>query len=197
VAEERAKRKLSAILSADVKGYSRLMGKDEISTIQTLKECRQVIGRFVQEYRGRVVDSPGDNVLAEFGSVVAIALAERAVRLAPYCPDFYLSVLAQSYRQVGRYEDALVMFEKALERARKNKGNVLTPMIGLVDLYIQLGRKEEAQSFASELLKIVRNFNLDGYSSIYGYRNPAHLDRILVNLRKAGLPHKPPLAHEE
>ena len=127
----------------------------------------------------------------------AIALAERAVRLAPYCPDFYLSVLAQAYRQVARYEDALVMFKKALERARTNKGNVLTPMIGLVDLYMQLGRKEEAQSFASELLKILPNFNLDGYSSIYGYRNPAYLDRILVNLRKAGLPDKPPLAHEE
>ena len=70
MAEERAKRKLSAILSADVRGYSRLMGEDELLTVQTLKEYRQVIGRLVQEYHGRVVDSPGDNVLAEFTSVV-------------------------------------------------------------------------------------------------------------------------------
>jgi len=62
MAEERAKRKLSAILSADVRGYSRLMGEDELLTVQTLKEYRQVIGRLVQEYHGRVVDSPGDNV---------------------------------------------------------------------------------------------------------------------------------------
>jgi adenylate cyclase len=70
MAEERAKRKLSAILSADVKGYSRLMGDDELSTIETLKRYREVITTFVQQYRGRVVDSPGDNVLAEFASVV-------------------------------------------------------------------------------------------------------------------------------
>ena len=68
--EERAKRKLTAILSADVKGYSRLMGDDELATIETLKRYRKVITTFVRQYRGRVVDSPGDNVLAEFASVV-------------------------------------------------------------------------------------------------------------------------------
>jgi adenylate cyclase len=67
---ERAKRKLSAILSADVKGYSRLMGEDEVGTVRTLKEYRELMSRLIKEYRGRVVDSPGDNVLAEFGSVV-------------------------------------------------------------------------------------------------------------------------------
>ena len=70
MAEERVKRKLTAIVSADVKGYSRLMGEDEISTIQTLKKYRDVMASLVQEYEGRVIDSPGDNILAEFGSVV-------------------------------------------------------------------------------------------------------------------------------
>jgi len=68
--KDRARRKLSAILSADVKGYSRLMQDDESSTIQTLKAYRRLITFHIQEYRGRVVDSPGDNLLAEFGSVV-------------------------------------------------------------------------------------------------------------------------------
>jgi adenylate cyclase len=63
-------RRLSAILSADVRGYSRLMRDDEDSTIRTLTTYRAVIFKLVQQYRGRVVDSPGDNVLAEFGSVV-------------------------------------------------------------------------------------------------------------------------------
>jgi adenylate cyclase len=67
---ERAKRKLSAILSADVKGYSRLMGKDEVATVRTLKEYREAMSKLIKEFRGRVVDSPGDNVLAEFASVV-------------------------------------------------------------------------------------------------------------------------------
>jgi adenylate cyclase len=64
------KRKLAAILSADVEGYSRLMGEDEEATVRTLETYREVIGTLVQNHRGRVVDSPGDNVLAEFGSVV-------------------------------------------------------------------------------------------------------------------------------
>jgi adenylate cyclase len=67
---ERAKRKLSAILSADVKGYSRLMGEDELTTVETLKKYREVMTTLIQQYRGRVVDFPGDNLLAEFGSVV-------------------------------------------------------------------------------------------------------------------------------
>jgi adenylate cyclase len=70
MSEERDKRKLSAVLSADVKGYSRLMGEDESGTIRTLKGYREIMGKLIQQYRGRVVDSPGDNLLAEFSSVV-------------------------------------------------------------------------------------------------------------------------------
>jgi TolB-like protein/class 3 adenylate cyclase len=62
-------RKLAAILSADVVGYSRLMGEDEEATIHTVTAYREVIAALVQQHRGRVVDSPGDNVLAEFASV--------------------------------------------------------------------------------------------------------------------------------
>lgn len=70
MSEKRAKRKLTAIMSADVKGYSRLMGEDELSTVETLKESREIIGKLVVEYQGRVIDSPGDNILSEFSSVV-------------------------------------------------------------------------------------------------------------------------------
>jgi adenylate cyclase len=64
------KRKISAIWSADVAGYSRLMGDDEEKTIQTLTQYRQVMSELIGQHRGRVVDSPGDNLLAEFSSVV-------------------------------------------------------------------------------------------------------------------------------
>ncbi len=64
------KRKLSAILSADVEGYSRLMAQDEVATVQTLTAYREVMTSLIQQHRGRVVDSPGDNLLAEFSSVV-------------------------------------------------------------------------------------------------------------------------------
>lgn len=65
------KRKLTAILSTDVEGYSRLMGEDEEATVRTLTTYREMMAKVIQKHEGRVVDSPGDNVLAEFASVVA------------------------------------------------------------------------------------------------------------------------------
>jgi TolB-like protein/class 3 adenylate cyclase/Tfp pilus assembly protein PilF len=67
---EEFKRKLTAILSADVEGYSRLMRDDEEATIRTLTTYRTAMANLMQRYRGRVVDSPGDNILAEFTSAV-------------------------------------------------------------------------------------------------------------------------------
>jgi adenylate cyclase len=67
---QEVKRKLTAILSADVKGYSRLMSEDEVGTIHILNAYKEVMAGLIQHHRGRVVDAPGDNVLAEFGSVV-------------------------------------------------------------------------------------------------------------------------------
>ena len=64
------KRKLTAILSADVKGYSRLMGEDEKGTVRTLNAYKEVIIDLIQHYHGRVVDATGDNLMAEFASVV-------------------------------------------------------------------------------------------------------------------------------
>ena len=63
-------RKLTAILSADVAGYSRLMQDDETATVTTLESYKQAFYDLIKQHRGRVVDSPGDNLLAEFASVV-------------------------------------------------------------------------------------------------------------------------------
>jgi adenylate cyclase len=70
MADEGFKRKLTAILSADVEGYSRLMDLDEETTIQTLTAYREAMSNLIQSYRGRVVDATGDNLLAEFVSAV-------------------------------------------------------------------------------------------------------------------------------
>jgi class 3 adenylate cyclase/pimeloyl-ACP methyl ester carboxylesterase len=67
---QEVKRKLTAILSADVKGYSRLMGEDEVGTIHTLNAYKEVMAGLIQHHHGRVVDATGDNLLAEFASVV-------------------------------------------------------------------------------------------------------------------------------
>jgi adenylate cyclase len=64
------KRKLTAIFSADVEGYSRLMEEDELATVETLTSHKEIMRKLIRQYRGRVVDSTGDNLLAEFASVV-------------------------------------------------------------------------------------------------------------------------------
>ncbi|MGA2959992.1 MAG: adenylate/guanylate cyclase domain-containing protein, partial [Thermodesulfobacteriota bacterium] len=67
---EKFKRKLTAILSADVKGYSRLMGEDEVSTLNALSSHLQIMTSLIQQHKGRVVNTAGDALLAEFPSVV-------------------------------------------------------------------------------------------------------------------------------
>lgn len=62
-------RRLSAILSADVVGYSRLMGDDDVETLRTLSASLEVFQKFIHKFHGRVVNTPGDAVLAEFVSV--------------------------------------------------------------------------------------------------------------------------------
>src|SRR5438093_6267901 len=63
-------RKLAAILSADVQGFSRLMGEDEEATLHTLQTSREVTDSLIQQHRGRIVGTAGDSILAEFASVV-------------------------------------------------------------------------------------------------------------------------------
>jgi len=70
MADEGFKRKLTAVLSADAVGYSRLMAENEAATVKTIATYREIMSSLIKQHRGRVVDSPGDNVLAEFPSVV-------------------------------------------------------------------------------------------------------------------------------
>jgi adenylate cyclase len=70
MATDEGERKLAAILSADVVGYSKLMADDERATVNTLKEYRLAIARVIERHKGRVVNAPGDNILAEFASAV-------------------------------------------------------------------------------------------------------------------------------
>ena len=86
------KRKLAAILSADVVGYSRLMGDDEEATIRTLKDYRETMKMLIEQHRGRIVDATGDNLLAEFASVVdalngAVAVQNKLTELNTGLPE--------------------------------------------------------------------------------------------------------------
>jgi adenylate cyclase len=95
-------RKLAAVFSADVKGYSRLMGEDEEATIRTLTVYRELMTSYIRQYRGRVVDSPGDNLLAEFASAVdAVQGAVETKRRVTSQPPNALSHRHQCWRCRG------------------------------------------------------------------------------------------------
>jgi hypothetical protein len=81
IAQE-VKRKLTAILTADVEGYSRLMGEDKEGTIRTLDTCKEAMSNLIQQQRGRVVDAPGANVLAEFGMWSMLCVVPAALGLS-------------------------------------------------------------------------------------------------------------------
>lgn len=68
--DKKTKRKLAAIFSADAKDYTRLMQDDESATVATITNYRDLMSALILQHHGRVVDSPGDNLLAEFSSVV-------------------------------------------------------------------------------------------------------------------------------
>src|SRR5215471_14883081 len=70
-------RRLVAVFAADVEGYSRLMGADEVGTLKGLTERRAILDRLIGEHRGRIANTAGDSVLAEFGS--AVDAVQRAV----------------------------------------------------------------------------------------------------------------------
>src|ERR1700745_332295 len=85
-------RRLVAVFAADVEGYSRLMGADEVGTLKGLTERRAILDRFIGDHRGRIANTAGDSVLAEFGSAVdavqcaveaQTALADANSSLAP------------------------------------------------------------------------------------------------------------------
>lgn len=127
-------RKLAAILSADVKGYSRLMQADEVGTVRTLTTYRDVMATLIREHRGRVVDATGDNLLAEFPSVVdgvqchallsrihgqrglheqAIAAGQRSVEVEPSNATA-VGALALTMTYGGRPEEGLGLIRKAM-----------------------------------------------------------------------------------
>ena len=83
-------RRLAAILSADAVGYSRLMGDDDAATVRTLSVCQKLVNAIIGEHHGRVIDMPGDNLLAEFGSAVdaveaACAMQTSSSQATPAC----------------------------------------------------------------------------------------------------------------
>src|SRR5262245_39584305 len=89
MAEARVARRLAAILAADVAGYSRLMGTDEVGTLTALKELRrEIVDPSIAAHNGRIFKTTGDGILFEFASAVnavncAVAVQEKMAERPP------------------------------------------------------------------------------------------------------------------
>jgi adenylate cyclase len=112
-----------------------------------------------------------------------IELTEKAMRLNPRYPPFYLVALGVAYLTAGRCEEALVPLKKVL---------TLNPNFGpahlhLAACYAELGRLEEARAEVAEVLRVNPNASLEVWRQTVPYKNPADLERFLNGLHKAGL----------
>ncbi|MCK5487102.1 MAG: tetratricopeptide repeat protein, partial [Desulfobacterales bacterium] len=120
----------------------------------------------------------------------AIPLVKKAMRVHPYYPAYYLIWLGAAYRMTGRYEEALTVYKQLLDRSLKGEYPAYGAHLFLAEVYAEFGKEEEARTHVAEVLKIKPGFSLDVVSKIstYEYKDPAHLERRLNALRKAGIP---------
>ncbi|MEJ2137478.1 MAG: tetratricopeptide repeat protein, partial [Desulfofustis sp.] len=116
---------------------------------------------------------------------------EKAMRLQPYYPEWYLAHLCLSYYYVGRYEDAVAALNQYLRKNEKKGGFTLN--IALAINYIRLGKEQQAEAHAQRLLEMYPAWNLEDNRKSSFFKNPAHLEKQQIDLRKAGIPEHPPL----
>ena len=112
-----------------------------------------------------------------------LAMIEKAMRLSPVYPSWYVHVLGMSQYLVGRYEEALAAFTHSRDRSP----DAWFPYVGLVLTLVQLGREGDARVAAAEILRRDPAFSLERYAAIQPYQNPADLTQELDLLRQGGL----------
>jgi adenylate cyclase len=117
----------------------------------------------------------------------SIALIKKAMRLSPYYPAYFIANLAHSSFFARRYEEALEAYKRLLECAQKREYPLLAVYLGLSAVYMEFGKEEEARANAAEVLSINPKFSLEYLRKMSLYKDPAHLERLLSALRKAGL----------
>jgi adenylate cyclase len=113
----------------------------------------------------------------------AIASLQTALRLNPYPPNYYYVHFGNAYRHLGKYDEAISWYNKALQISP----NVQNAYVGLVTAFSLLGREEEARSAAREVLRLSPNFSVEHYAKMLPYKNKEKVNRFADALLKAGL----------
>jgi adenylate cyclase len=178
--QESFKRKLTAILSADVEGYSRLMGEDEETTVQTLTSYRDTITDLIETQNGRVADAKGDNILAEFASVVD------AVRCA-----------VEIQRELKKRNDELPDHRKMEFRIGINLGDIIEDKETIYGDGVNIAARLESISHpggicisgtAYDHVKNKLDFGYEylGEQSVKNIPEPVRVYRVLIDPEAAG-----------
>jgi adenylate cyclase len=113
----------------------------------------------------------------------AVQFAKRAIRLNPFCPSTYFTVLGHAYWLAGQFEEAVSTYKNALQRSPDN----FLAHVGLTALYSQMGRKKEARAEAAELLRLNPKFSVDKHLKEAIYKDERQRENFINALRKAGL----------
>jgi tetratricopeptide (TPR) repeat protein len=121
------------------------------------------------------------NYLGDTGG--AIEHAQHAFRLSPVHPLFFPAVLASSYHGAERYEEAMAAARDAIELNTE----MMEPYVILAACAVALGNVEEARGAVRKVRDLKPGFSLEDFAALQPYRDPKHLDRLLDQLRTAGL----------
>jgi adenylate cyclase len=178
--QESFKRKLTAILSADVVGYSRLMEDNEEVTIQTLNTYRDLMSTLVQQHRGRVVDTTGDNLMAEFSSVVD------AVKCA-----------VETQKEMSERNAALPENRRMLFRIGVNLGDIVEEDDRIYGDGVNIAARLEGLAEAGGICisrtaydqvkkKLELGYEYLGEHSVKNISGPVHVYRVLMEPEAAG-----------
>jgi adenylate cyclase len=108
---------------------------------------------------------------------------EKAMRLNPHYPAWYLTFLGGAYSALGQNEQAIATLKEGVIR----NPNYLWCHVLLASIYGRGGREEEARAEAEEILRISPNFSLEGARQIFSHKDPEATERFIDGLRKAGL----------
>ena len=114
----------------------------------------------------------------------AVSLFQKAIRLDPIHAHKAYMNLGRTYRFLGKYEEAIPVFKNAIH----DQPDRVNTRLELIACYSALGKKEDAKAEVDEVLRMVPNFSLRGFSRKMPMQNPTHKEKLLDLLRQAGLP---------